>query len=322
MIKPKKKWSTLRTSITVAITIVIGLPLIGFFLTVLRQRFAQSTLVENMPMTARMGDQFIEESDGMMFEQDSRGLASTSIETETSLTYPAPHTGFANTSDRTIVTTAQLSLLVKDPAESVTKIQKITTNALGFVTLSQLNDSDFQSGTVTATMTVRVPSAAVSQVLTDFKAIADKVQYEHISADDRTEQKVDIQAQLKNLAATESQLMTIMKQATTVDETLKVQRELSTVRDRSERLQAQLENLVGDSQMATISISLSTSESELPIYSSKQTSIWAETKLAVKDTIRLYRSLLIAGLKLTIMLAPVLVILAVAAFGWKKTQRN
>ncbi|HYD35657.1 MAG TPA: DUF4349 domain-containing protein [Vitreimonas sp.] len=212
--------------------------------------------------------------------------------------------GFTPTADRTIVKNASLSLLVRDTRQTVERAQAIAKEVNGFVTTSNVYENEYDQGVIRADMTLRVPVERLEETLGKLRGLADKITHDTLSADDRTEQKVDMEAQLTNLKATETQLLTIMKQAQTVQDTLNVQRELSSVRNQIERLQARLENLTGDAAMSTIQLSMSTKESDLPIIDSSQRSIWEEIKLSFKEALTLYRELFIAGLRLVILILP------------------
>jgi hypothetical protein len=224
---------------------------------------------------------------------------------------PPMNGGFTPGVDRVIVKNADVSLVVEDTRQAVSEITTLTTQAGGTVTHSSVYENGSPTGQIFANMTLRVPVEKVESTIEALRQVATKVVSENLSAQDRTEQKVDLDAQLSNLRATEAQLQTIMTQAKTVEETLKVQSELSNVRGQIERLQAQLDNLMGDAAMSTISVSLSTEEAELPIVDSSKRSVIQEIKLAARDAVTLYRNLFIAGLRLVILGLPVLVLAGV-----------
>jgi len=103
----------------------------------------------------------------------------------------------------------------------------------GYVANSSIRDANSQ-------ITVRVPSAK----LEDFIKFIDTLGGQNVetsrNADDVTEQYTDVISRLKNLKAQEEQLLTIMKKADTVEDTLKVQSELFRVRGDIEVLQGKI----------------------------------------------------------------------------------
>jgi len=282
------------------LSIVIGLPILGLF-TYGSQNYN--------PM---MTNQWIEGGTPMGTPMMRQDAVSESKEIfEANLAAPMPiepdYAGFTPDLERTIIKTATLSLLANNTQELVDRISAKTKEFNGLVTSSNIYELSY-NGALNAEITVRVPVEKLEEVLAAFKQLAVKVTGEQINATDETERKVDLQAQLNNLQATEIQLLNIMKQAKDVNETLQVQRELTNVRDRIERLQAQLDNLTGAAEMSTINISISTKESELPVIDPGQKTLLEELKLAFKDMVRLYRQLSIAGLRIGILALPLILI--------------
>jgi hypothetical protein len=232
--------------------------------------------------------------------------------------YPG-NSGFVGGVDRTIVKTASMSLVVEDTRATVTQVSQVVKDQGGLVSDTNIFENQFQKGAVTANLTVRVPVQKLDETIAKVRQLAAKVISESINAEDRTKQKVDLEAQLKNLRATEQQLLSIMKQAKNVQETLEVQRQLTEVRSQIEVMTAELENLQGDAEMSTLTISISTQESNLPAIGPTQNSLIEEIKLAFRDAIRLYRSLFVAGLRTIILALPLLIL---AAIGWLIWQRK
>lgn len=228
--------------------------------------------------------------------------------------------GFTTGVDRTVIRTAHMAVQVEDTRQTVSKVNQIVSGVQGVVTSSNIYEMPPQGGVVNASMALRVPSAQLESVIEQLKALSVKVLTETITAQDRTEQKVDLDAQIENLQATEQQLITIMGRATTVDQTLQVQRELTNVRGQIERLQAQVENLVGDAEMATITLEISTQESSLPVVNPGRKSLMEEVRLAVRDAVSLYRDLFVAGVRLAILGLPLLLIALVAALLWRRRK--
>ena len=77
---------------------------------------------------------------------------------------------------------------------------------------------------------------------------------EQVSGRDVTREFYDNEAHLRNLRAEEQQYLAIMKQAHTVPDMLEVSEKLSDVRDRIERLQAQIQVMTHDIEMSAVSI--------------------------------------------------------------------
>jgi hypothetical protein len=234
---------------------------------------------------------------------------------------PEIDSGFVPGNDRVVVKNANLSLIVDDVRQTVDKVSTLAKNQEGIVTGSNVFESGSKGG-LQAYLTLRVPVTKLDETLTQLRNLAAKVTQDSLSADDRTKQKVDMEARLNNLKASEAQLLTIMKQAKTVQETLEVQRELTNVRSQIEVMTAELQNLSNDAAMSTIQVTLSSKDADLPTISNEQNSIWDEITISLKDMVRLYRQLFILGLRTFILLLPIIVIGAIAWFAWKRKARK
>jgi len=101
--------------------------------------------------------------------------------------------------------------------------------------------------------------------MTYFHSLAIKVTYEGSQGQDVTEEYVDLQSRLRNLEATESQLLEIMKRAGKVSEILEVYRELTNVRQQIEQTKGKMQYLDQSAKMSSITVNLALSEEMLPI---------------------------------------------------------
>jgi hypothetical protein len=95
--------------------------------------------------------------------------------------------------------------------------------------------------------------------------MADEVTYENISANDVTEEYIDLSAKLKNLEATEEQLLEIMKKAEKVEDILAVQRELTNTRDEIERTKGRMQYLEQTSETSLIEVQLTQSKLDVKL---------------------------------------------------------
>ncbi len=122
----------------------------------------------------------------------------------------------------------------------------------GFIASSSTSRGDeFRSGT----LVIRVPANVFDQTLADLRELGDVIG-EEASGEDVTATFVDLQARLRNWEAQETVLLRLMSQATTIDESIKVQRNLSDVQLEIERLRGQIRLLRDQTDMGTISLTL------------------------------------------------------------------
>ncbi|PIS39050.1 MAG: hypothetical protein COT34_00595 [Candidatus Nealsonbacteria bacterium CG08_land_8_20_14_0_20_43_11] len=163
---------------------------------------------------------------------------------------------------RLVIRTGTINIVVKNITDSVKSIVQYTENKGGWIVLSGVTEQkEIPSGSVT----VRVPAEIFDEAMVYFKGLAEKVSYEGTQGQDVTEEYTDLQSQLRNLEATESQLLKIMERSGTITEVLAVQRELTTIRGQIEQTKGRIQYLETSARMATISINLALSEELLPI---------------------------------------------------------
>jgi hypothetical protein len=165
-------------------------------------------------------------------------------------------TGVSQASDqRMIVRTADVYLVVNNVTDVRDRIASLAENLTGFVVSSSIRGEG--QGTI-GSISIRVPDDQFNPTLIGLRKLAVRVQSESTNAQDVTEQYTDLQARLKNAQATESQYVTILSQAKTVDDTLKVYNALSQVRQQIEQLQGQIQYLERTTSMSLINVQLIT----------------------------------------------------------------
>lgn len=159
-----------------------------------------------------------------------------------------------NKSKRDVIQTADLALIVEKAEDSVAQIAQLTVANDGYVESSQVREGS--SGSKYGSMTLRVPSAKLSETVNQIKALATKVSSETLNSDDVTAQLVDMDAQLKNLRAEEESYRSILTRSGKIDDVLAVTRELSRVRGQIEQLEASKKYVTDRVAMSAINVSL------------------------------------------------------------------
>ncbi len=155
--------------------------------------------------------------------------------------------------DRKIVQTASMRLDVKEVGVSFEEVGRIATAAGGFVASSSFSNlSDSQ----VASVTVRVPSTSYQDVLSDFRALGVKVVAEDSKSSDVTAEYTDLGSRLRNLEATDTQLLALLGRATTITEILQVQDRLNGVRSEVEQVKGRMAMLDKLTDLATITVHL------------------------------------------------------------------
>jgi tetrahydromethanopterin S-methyltransferase subunit B len=159
--------------------------------------------------------------------------------------------------DRKIVRTGSITMQVGDISKSQADITDIAGQFKGYVVSSnQRADQEYPTGYIS----IRIPAGSFNDAMQKLRALATKVTYENTNSQDVTEQYMDLEAQLKNYQATETQYLELLKKADTVKDILEVQRELSNVRGNIERVKGRMQYLERTSDMSLIEITLNKSK--------------------------------------------------------------
>jgi hypothetical protein len=155
--------------------------------------------------------------------------------------------------DRKIVQTASMRLEVKEVGASFEEVGRVATSVGGFVASSSFsNQGDIQ----VASVTIRVPSTSYQQVLSDLRGLGVKVVNEDSRSSDVTAEYTDLNARLRNLEATETQLLELLSRATTISEILQVQDRLNNTRSEIEQVKGRMALLDKLTDLATIAVHL------------------------------------------------------------------
>ncbi len=155
--------------------------------------------------------------------------------------------------DRRLVKTGYINLEVNDIVEAMAGVTRVASELNGYVVSSnESGDKDITYGRIS----IRVPSDRFDEAFDRLRKLAIKVTNKSTDSQDVTEEYTDLQAQLRNLEATEAQYLELLKKSETVEDTLKVYQQLSNVRQEIERIKGRIQYLERTSDMSLIEVSL------------------------------------------------------------------
>ncbi|MBI4199573.1 MAG: DUF4349 domain-containing protein [Chloroflexi bacterium] len=213
------------------------------------------------------------------------------------------------TADRLIVRTVAMSLLVEDISKALETIASLATGAGGFVVSSRVSgEEEGRSGLIS----IRVPAEQTDAVLGRVRGLAVRVPSEQSSAQDVTEEYVDVQARTRNLERTEEQYLRLLDRAETVEDALKVQRELSNVQGQIEQAKGRMQYLERTSASSLITVELQPAGSPRRLVEPGW-SPWETAKSAVRALARFGQGLANGAILLGVW---ALVWVPLAAVGW------
>lgn len=169
--------------------------------------------------------------------------------------------------DRLIIRTGGLSLTVDDTLAAQQEIEAIVAEMAGegaFIVSSNARaNSEGQSPDIETV--IRVPSERFSEAMDRLAGMAVKVNLRNESAEDVTEEYVDIAARVEALEAARDRLLEIMKNAATTEDLLQAEQQLTQREAEIESLKGRMKYLSESARLSSITISLTPYEPAQPI---------------------------------------------------------
>lgn len=204
--------------------------------------------------------------------------------------------------ERVILRTGQASIEVDSLEPAMAALRTVVRRAGGFVA-----DASIRSGRDQlrqATLELKVPSVRFDELTEGLQPIG-RLEFVNVSAEDVSEEFVDLTARVANGRRLEQRLVELLRTRTgKLQDVLSVERELARVREEIERLEGRLRYLRTSAQLSTLSVSL---HEPLPIVATHGSDPIAE---AFRAAWRNFVGVLTATIASLGYLVPVL------AFGW------
>lgn len=196
--------------------------------------------------------------------------------------------GAAGAETRMIVQTGEMGIVVPDAEQTRGKLQALVEGLGGYVANANLfREGDLLRGTIT----VRVPAEKFNTLLDQVAALGERVERRQVNSNDVTEQYTDLGARLRNLEATERELLALMttvrERSNKAEDVLAVYRELSRVRGEIEQIKGRMNVLEKSTALATLTVSLIPSPAARPLVSDA----WAPWQTVREASRALVRSL-------------------------------
>jgi hypothetical protein len=169
--------------------------------------------------------------------------------------------------DRLVIMNADLTIVIPDPQSKLGAISQMAVNMGGFVVSMNMDQITMQNGQTApeGSISIRIPSGKLDDALKQIKADAVEVRNETRSGQDVTQQYVDLQSQLDALQAAETQLTTIMQNATKTEDVLAVFNQLESYRQQIDVIKGQMQYYQQSSTYSLINITLIAEETIQPI---------------------------------------------------------
>lgn len=154
---------------------------------------------------------------------------------------------------RRIIKTGEMTVEVEGLSDALEKAREIAEKVGGYV--ADLNVTEDSEGRRRGTLTVRVPADEFDGVFKALLGVGRSVSFSE-SAQDVTEEWVDLEARISNKKEEEAALLALLKRKGELSDILEIQRETFRVRGEVEQLEGRLRYLKNQVSLSTISVSL------------------------------------------------------------------
>jgi len=152
-----------------------------------------------------------------------------------------------------VIKDAEVDLVVDDVARSLARVTQLAADYGGYLINSEVIQ---QGGFAYALVRLAVPVQNFERALNTLRQLAVRVERERASGQDVTAEYTDLQSQLINLEATAARVREFLKEARTVEESLRINQQLSELEGQIERVKGQLRYYAGRAAFSTITVAL------------------------------------------------------------------
>jgi hypothetical protein len=166
--------------------------------------------------------------------------------------------GFAYAAERLIIRSGNISLVVEDTRLAKGSIESMITALAGegaFVVSSQEYGGTEESQPYVS-MSIRVPAAHFDRTMDRLAELAVEVTNRSESADDVTEEYVDLEARLESLEAARQRLLEIMQEARSTKDLLEAEQQLTQREAEIESIKGRMQYLEQSAKLSNIWIEL------------------------------------------------------------------
>ena len=169
-------------------------------------------------------------------------------------------------SSRMLIRNVSMLIVVGSVDSASTRIERLVRQHGGFI---ESSSAENRGGNPTRTYRLRVPGESVDAMVAELRAMCVRVERESQGVQDVTDQVVDVQARLRTLRATETELLGLLRDARArgqkTQDIMAVYRELTGIRTQIEQYEGQLQSLRELSALSTITVELAPDAAVSPI---------------------------------------------------------
>jgi hypothetical protein len=238
----------------------------------------------------------------------------------------APGQNRAPAVTRKLIRTVNLQLEVRDTEEVAARVQALATRLGGFVGSS---NGQRREDLMYYSLTLRVPVERLDEAVAAIRALAIRVNQEHQQVDDVTDQYIDLDARMRTLEATETELRALLaesrQRARKVSEIMEVYQQLIEIRSQIEQIRTQLNSFDKLAALSTINLELMPTEAAKLVVDGDEWRPGDTLRGSARTLVGFLRWLLDAVIYFFVVLLPVGLVIAAVVLAlrwlWRRGRR-
>lgn len=214
-------------------------------------------------------------------------------------------------SERMIIRTVNLTLVVEDVEKSTQEFMTLVTTFQGYVAGSNL----WRDGTQTySSITLRVPAESLDALVEALRSRATRIDNQSISTDDVSQEYVDLSSRLRNLEATEKELLEVLdniyEKSYKAEDVISIYREITQIRGEIEQIKGRQQYLEQLTALATVQVNLQPVATPPSVVEEGKWSPKVIINTALRNLVRIFQGLYEVIVVVVLNVLPVLVLLA------------
>ncbi len=216
---------------------------------------------------------------------------------------------------RKVIESAQVTLETKDLPATEKLVLDLLSKRQGILGSSSVTLDG--NGRRNGNYMLKVPSGNLQTYVNEIASLAEVVvRQRSLSSQDVTEEFVDVSARLDNMQRHEVRLREILAKANTVEEILKVEKELATVRSQIESTTGRLKAMTGKIEMSTVQLRIN----EVTVMT--ETNFFGKLNSIIRDSWVAAGDVVLYLIATVIILSPLVILVAAIWWWWKRRSKS
>lgn len=224
---------------------------------------------------------------------------------------------------RKLIRTVNLQLEVRDTQKVAAQVEALANRLGGYISGS---NGQRQGELMYYSLTLRVPVERLDEALKAIRSMAIRVNQEHQQVDDVTDQYVDLDARMRTLEATETELRALLAESRQrgqkVADIMAVYQQLIEVRTQIEQIRGQLNSFDKLAALSTINLELVPTEAARPVVASDDWRPGDTLRGSARALVGFLRWLVDAVIFTVIVLLPIGLVIAAVMLGLRWLWRR